>query len=53
MSLRKFARVALTAYVSQVAIDGISKPKPNYPEGVEASMIKNTFTTSKTFRIFH
>ena len=29
------------AFVSQVAIDGIAKPKPNYPEGVAESMIKN------------
>ncbi len=29
------------AFVSQVAIDGIAKPKPNYPEGVAQSMIKN------------
>jgi iron(III) transport system substrate-binding protein len=28
-------------FVSQVAIDGIAKPLPNYPEGVAASMIKN------------
>lgn len=29
------------AFVSQVAIEGIAKPKPNYPEGVAQSMIKN------------
>ncbi len=29
------------AFVSQVAIDGIAKPKPNYPEGVAQSMISN------------
>lgn len=29
------------AFVSQVAIDGIAKPKPNYPDGVAQSMIKN------------
>lgn len=28
-------------FVSQVAIEGIVKPKPNYPEGVAQSMIKN------------
>jgi iron(III) transport system substrate-binding protein len=28
-------------FVSQVAIEGISSPIPNYPEGVAASMIKN------------
>ena len=28
-------------FVSQVAIDGVAKPIPNYPEGVAASMIKN------------
>jgi iron(III) transport system substrate-binding protein len=28
-------------FVSQVAIDGLAQPKPNYPEGVAASMIKN------------
>jgi iron(III) transport system substrate-binding protein len=28
-------------YVSQVAMEGVSKPIPNYPEGVAASMIKN------------
>jgi iron(III) transport system substrate-binding protein len=28
-------------FVSQVAIEGIAKPLPNYPEGVAASMIKN------------
>ena len=29
------------AFVSQVAIEGIAKPKPNYPDGVAQSMIKN------------
>lgn len=28
-------------FVSQVAMEGVSKPIPNYPEGVAASMIKN------------
>jgi iron(III) transport system substrate-binding protein len=28
-------------FVSQVAIEGVSKPIPNYPEGVAQSMIKN------------
>jgi iron(III) transport system substrate-binding protein len=28
-------------FASQVAIEGIAKPKPNYPEGVAQSMIKN------------
>ena len=28
-------------FVSQVAIDGIARPKPNYPEGVAQAMIKN------------
>jgi iron(III) transport system substrate-binding protein len=28
-------------FVSQVAIEGIAKPIPNYPEGVAQSMIKN------------
>ena len=28
-------------FVQQVAIEGISKPIPFYPEGVAASMIKN------------
>jgi iron(III) transport system substrate-binding protein len=28
-------------YVSQVAIEGVAKPIPNYPEGVAQSMIKN------------
>ena len=28
-------------FVSQVAMEGVSKPLPNYPEGVAASMIKN------------
>ena len=28
-------------FVSQVAIEGISQPLPNYPEGVAASMIRN------------
>jgi iron(III) transport system substrate-binding protein len=28
-------------FVSQVAMEGISKPIPNYPEGVAKSMIKN------------
>ncbi len=30
-------------YVSQVAIDGISSPRPFYPEGVAESMIRNDF----------
>lgn len=30
-------------FLSQVAIDGISSPRPFYPEGVAASMIKNDF----------
>ena len=28
-------------FVSQVAIDGIARPKPNYPDGVAQAMIKN------------
>ncbi len=28
-------------FVSQVAIEGVAKPIPNYPEGVATSMIKN------------
>jgi iron(III) transport system substrate-binding protein len=28
-------------FVSQVAIEGVAKPIPHYPEGVAASMIKN------------
>jgi iron(III) transport system substrate-binding protein len=28
-------------FVSQVAIEGVAKPLPNYPDGVAASMIKN------------
>ena len=28
-------------FVSQVAMEGVAKPIPNYPEGVAASMIKN------------
>jgi iron(III) transport system substrate-binding protein len=28
-------------FVSQVAIEGLARPIPNYPEGVAASMIKN------------
>jgi iron(III) transport system substrate-binding protein len=30
-------------FVSQVAIEGISSPRPFYPEGVAASMIRNDF----------
>lgn len=29
------------SHVSQVAIEGIAKPKPNYPQGVAESMIRN------------
>jgi iron(III) transport system substrate-binding protein len=29
------------SFVSQVAIDGVARPPPGYPEGVAASMIKN------------
>ena len=29
------------SFVSQVAIEGVAKPIPHYPEGVAASMIKN------------
>lgn len=29
------------AMASQVAIEGVAKPKPNYPDGVAESMIKN------------
>jgi iron(III) transport system substrate-binding protein len=30
-------------WVTQVAIDGVAKPLPNYPEGVAQSMIRNDF----------
>ena len=37
----KTANEIYAKFVSQVAMEGISKPIPNYPEGVAASMIKN------------
>ena len=37
----KTANEIYAKFVSQVAMDGVSKPIANYPEGVAASMIKN------------
>lgn len=37
----KTANEIYAKFVSQVAMEGVSKPIPNYPEGVAASMIKN------------